>query len=151
MSILSKKTKVYLTQMRKDLAPHIIELWDAQTEGLARPKIPRDWTPWPDVSEIPEVGTRDRSCFFNSKLVNREWGLPLILGVYFNKQTVLSLLHEKDVEMPSAHAVNLGHNGEIVDVTWGQVQMVGIMVGRPFAVAPTSNLKAYVSQFGFLK
>ena len=107
--------------------------------------------PWPDIHNKPNDGVHNQQCFFNAKFANREHGHPLVLGVHIAWSQLGQAINEEDmVKLPLAHAVNLNQRNQIVDITWGAVpQSTGLMVGRAFGIAPTSDLKNYVKDFGF--
>ena len=138
-------------ELLRDVAPHIVLWWNERAKRVGFPLIPDDWVPWPDVCPEPAGGAHDGQCFFNAKYANREYDLPLVLGVHFAWSQMGQVIHEKDpVKLPLAHAVNLDHKGRIVDITWGAAaQATGIMVGRAFAFAPTMDLKTYCVERGF--
>ena len=137
----------------QDVAPHIIPWWNGRAERCGFPLIPNDWVPWPDIHNKPDYGLQDKMCFFNAKFANRERGYPLVLGVHFAWSQLGQMLYEQDpVKLPLGHAVNLNERGQIVDITWGaDAQSAGLMVGRAFGIAPTSDLKTYVKERGFTK
>ena len=136
--------------MRKDITPFVIPWWNEHAEDTGFPPIPKDWVPWPDVHSQPSEGVHNKLCFFNSKFANREHGHPIILGVHFGRSAIMNMLQGgMPKRLPYAHAVNLDPQGRIVDLTWGHAQMVGLMIGRAFAIAPTMDLKTYCSDLGF--
>lgn len=135
----------------RDVAPLIIPWWNGRAERCGFPLIPDDWVPWSDISNIPKEGLHDSQCFFISKYANREMQAPIVLGVHFAWSQIGQALHKQDmVKLPLAHAVNLNRQGQVVDFTWGAFShSIGLMVGRAFGIAPTSDLKTYVKDFGF--
>ncbi len=143
----------FFDQMRRDITPLIIPWWNKSVPRTGFPTIPEDWVPWPEVLREPEEGTRDQMCFHQAKLANREYDMPLVLGIHFGLDDVKALIGERDPpRMPYAHAVNLDKEGRVVDVTWGYMpQSIGMMVGRGFGIAPTSDLKTYCKNHGFVE
>ena len=133
------------------VASHILPWWNGRAERCGFPLIPDGWKPWPNIHDRPGDGVHNRMCFFNAKYTNREHGHPLVLGVHFAWSQLGQAINKQDMtKLPLGHAVNLDHKGRIVDITWGAIpQSTGIMVGRAFAIAPTSDLKTYVKDFGF--
>ncbi len=144
-----------LDEMRREIAPLMIPWWNKRAVMLDRrfPVIPDDWVPWPEVCRAPKEGTLDGQCFSNAKYLNREYSRPLVLGIHFNWQDVMDMLRDKPpTKIPFAHAVNLDNHGRVVDATWGvAAQATGLMVGRGFGIAPTSDLKTYCKDLGFKK
>lgn len=135
----------------RDVAPYVICWWNSEAERCGFPPIPDEWGTWSDVHDKPEDGVHNRECFFNAKYINREHGHPLVLGVYFDWSQIGQVILGKDpTELPISHAVNLDYRNRVVDITWGaSTHTSGLMIGRAFGIAPTSDLKTYVKNFGF--
>lgn len=151
MTTLNKKLVKNLARMRRDIVPYMIPWWNDRAGRLGFPPIPDDWTSWPEVNPEPEEGARDKRCFWNAQYINIEHGFPLVVGVHFSRRHVLQMMEKADpTYIPYSHAANLDNKGRIVDLTWGHGQMVGLMVGRAFGVAPR-NLKIYCMDRGFTK
>lgn len=142
-----------LDEMRRGIAPRMIPWWNKRAAMLDRryPVIPPDWIPWPEVRREPEEGILDQGCFFWAKLANREYNIPLVLGIHFSREDILDMLRDvSPTRIPFTHAVSLDDQGRVVDITWGYLpQSGGLMVGRAFGIAPTGNLKTYCKDWGF--
>jgi hypothetical protein len=131
----------------------MIPWWNKRAVMLDRryPVIPDDWQPWPEVRREPNDGLWDQQCFFTAKYINREMDAPIVLGIHFGREDILDMIRGAlPTKMPFAHAVNLDNEGKVLDFTWGHLaQSTGLMVGRAFGIAPTTDLKTYCKEVGF--
>ena len=149
---LPDKQQARIANLRRDVAPLMVDWWNDNADRLGFSLIPPDWVPWPEVNPMPGVeGEHDRNCFFNSHYLNTHTGLPVVVGVHFGLKHIRALLHEYDpVKPPLRHAVNLDWHGRIIDATWGHGVMTGLMVGRAFAVG-FCRANQYCTDMGFPK